>query len=67
MTEAPVNLGIFLRKRLTVKGSTLRARPLDYKAKLTQEVCKAQAWLMLDRLCVNIHEYTQEHMHSRFT
>lgn len=40
MTEAPANLGILLRKRLTVKGSTLRSRSLDYKAQLTREVQK---------------------------
>ena len=38
MTEGPVNLGTILSKRLTVRGSTLRSRSLEYKGKLIEEV-----------------------------
>jgi NADPH:quinone reductase-like Zn-dependent oxidoreductase len=31
------SIGKILTKRLTIKGSTLRSRPLDYKTKLTKE------------------------------
>lgn len=33
----PLNLAHFLRKRLTLTGTTLRARRLDYKIQLTQD------------------------------
>jgi NADPH:quinone reductase-like Zn-dependent oxidoreductase len=32
-----VDLATILRKRITIRGSTLRARSLEYKAKLTDE------------------------------
>eukprot|EP01116_Phalansterium_solitarium_P010303 TRINITY_DN2494_c0_g1_i2.p1 TRINITY_DN2494_c0_g1~~TRINITY_DN2494_c0_g1_i2.p1 ORF type:complete len:395 (+),score=132.08 TRINITY_DN2494_c0_g1_i2:42-1187(+) len=31
------DMGVVLRRRLTIKGSTLRARSLDYKAELTRD------------------------------
>ncbi|KAL6050962.1 putative NAD(P)H quinone oxidoreductase, PIG3 family [Balamuthia mandrillaris] len=38
-TAAPAfDLSPFLRKRITVRGSTLRARPVEYKTKLTKEL-----------------------------
>ncbi|XP_019863154.1 PREDICTED: quinone oxidoreductase PIG3-like, partial [Amphimedon queenslandica] len=37
-TPSPVNLGLLLKKRLTVKGSTLRSRSLPYKERLVSEV-----------------------------
>jgi putative PIG3 family NAD(P)H quinone oxidoreductase len=38
-----INLLNILRKRIHIKGSTLRARTLDYKIKLTQDL-KASIW-----------------------
>ena len=38
VVEGPVNLGVILRKRLTIRGSTLRSRTLDYKGILISEV-----------------------------
>jgi NADPH:quinone reductase-like Zn-dependent oxidoreductase len=36
--QAPgINLGMVLMKRLSINGSTLRARTLSYKTKLTHE------------------------------
>ncbi|PRP87127.1 NADPH:quinone reductase-like protein [Planoprotostelium fungivorum] len=38
-TKAPeFDMSAFMRKRITVKGSTLRARPLEYRIKLTHEL-----------------------------
>jgi len=33
-----VSIGNILRRRLTIKGTTLRARSLDYKVRLTQDI-----------------------------
>ena len=38
VTESGLNLGMILRKRVAVVGSTLRARSLEYKRRLTEEV-----------------------------
>jgi NADPH:quinone reductase-like Zn-dependent oxidoreductase len=36
-TSAPFNMGVFLRKRITVVGTTLRGRPLEEKIALARE------------------------------
>ena len=41
--QSALNAGLVLRKRLTITGSTLRARPLAFKAALAQ-ACKATVW-----------------------
>lgn len=38
VTEKPLNMGILLKKRVSLICSTLRARSLDYKHRLIQEV-----------------------------
>ena len=38
MVPGPVNLGVILRKRLVIRGSTLRSRTLEYKDVLVSEV-----------------------------
>ena len=38
VTEKPLNLGILLRKRISIVPSTLRSRTLDYKQLLIREV-----------------------------
>lgn len=43
MTEDPANLGLILRKRITIRGSTLRSRSLQYKEKLIQEVSESSS------------------------
>lgn len=39
-TEAPINLGIVLGKRLRIQGTTLRSRPLEKKMALVQRFIK---------------------------
>ena len=41
--KAEVNLGEVLRRRLTITGSTLRARAVDFKARVAAEL-KAHVW-----------------------
>ena len=41
--KAEVNLGEVLRRRLTITGSTLRARAVDFKARVAAEL-KQQVW-----------------------
>lgn len=41
--QSAFNAGLVLRKRLTITGSTLRARPLAFKSALAQ-ACKASVW-----------------------
>ena len=38
VSSSPMTLGPILKKRLTVRGSTLRSRSLDYKGKIIAEV-----------------------------
>mmetsp|Transcript_4106 Transcript_4106/g.5747 ORF Transcript_4106/g.5747 Transcript_4106/m.5747 type:complete len:102 (-) Transcript_4106:75-380(-) len=40
------DMSVFLRKRIQIRGSTLRARSVEYKSKLAQEVSK----FMYDKL-----------------
>jgi NADPH2:quinone reductase len=42
-TTSRVDAGLLLRKRLTIAGSTLRPRPLPYKAALARQL-KAVVW-----------------------
>lgn len=42
-TRAEVNAGLVLRKRLTVTGSTLRPRPVAFKAAIAQSL-RAKVW-----------------------
>ena len=44
----PLNLGPVLRKRLQVMGSTLRARSLDYKIRLSQDLYR-YAWPLFEQ------------------
>ena len=44
----PLNLGPILRKRLQVMGSTLRARSLDYKIRLSQDLYR-YAWPLFEQ------------------
>ncbi|HKK78609.1 MAG TPA: zinc-binding dehydrogenase, partial [Phaeodactylibacter sp.] len=43
-----LNLGPILRKRLQIIGSTLRARDLDYKTRLSQDL-KRFAWPLFEK------------------
>ncbi|MDP1648403.1 MAG: NAD(P)H-quinone oxidoreductase [Rubrivivax sp.] len=45
-TAAQIDAGLVLRKRLTISGSTLRPRPLAYKAALAREL-HARVWPLL--------------------
>jgi len=40
VTQEPVNLSVFLRKRISLIPSTLRNRALEYKHQLTREVAE---------------------------
>lgn len=42
------NAGLVLRKRLTITGSTLRPRPVAFKARIAQSLL-AQVWPLLER------------------
>lgn len=44
--KAEINAGLVLRRRLTVTGSTLRPRPLAFKAAIAQAL-KAQVWPLI--------------------
>lgn len=46
-TRASVDAGLLLRKRLSLTGSTLRPRPLAYKARLAQEL-REQVWPLIE-------------------
>jgi NADPH:quinone reductase len=41
--QSEINAGLVLRKRLTITGSTLRARPLAFKAAIAA-ACRVQVW-----------------------
>lgn len=45
--QSEINAGLVLRKRLTVTGSTLRPRSLDFKAAIAQ-ACKARVWPLIE-------------------
>lgn len=44
--QAEINAGLVMRKRLTITGSTLRARPVAFKAKIAQ-ACLQKVWPLL--------------------
>jgi len=44
---AEVNFGVVMMKRLTLTGSTLRARPVDQKGAIAQAL-KREVWPLLD-------------------
>ncbi|MCE7063460.1 NAD(P)H-quinone oxidoreductase [Dyadobacter sp. CY343] len=46
--EDQVDFGLIMRKRLTVTGSTLRNREVEFKTKLTQEI-REQVWPVLEK------------------
>ena len=46
-TTSSFDAGLVLRKRLAITGSTLRARPLAYKARLAQAL-RARVWPLLE-------------------
>ncbi|HEV3104356.1 MAG TPA: NAD(P)H-quinone oxidoreductase [Trinickia sp.] len=45
--KAEVSLGEILRRRLTITGSTLRPRPVDYKARIAAQL-KSQVWPLIE-------------------
>ncbi|RYX97373.1 MAG: NAD(P)H-quinone oxidoreductase [Comamonadaceae bacterium] len=45
-TKAEFNAGMVLRKRLTITGSTLRPRPVEFKAAIAREL-QARVWPLL--------------------
>jgi NADPH:quinone reductase len=46
-SKAELNMGEILRRRLTVTGSTLRARSVEFKAQIAQEL-KTQVWPLIE-------------------
>ncbi|MCP3720130.1 NAD(P)H-quinone oxidoreductase [Paraburkholderia sp. CNPSo 3281] len=46
-SKAELNMGEILRRRLTVTGSTLRARSAEFKAQIAQEL-KAKVWPLIE-------------------
>jgi NADPH2:quinone reductase len=46
-TDSRFDAGLVLRKRLTISGSTLRARPVAYKTRLAQAL-RAKVWPLLE-------------------
>ncbi|MEO5672983.1 MAG: NAD(P)H-quinone oxidoreductase [Ramlibacter sp.] len=46
-TKAEFNAGLVLRKRLTITGSTLRPRPVEFKAAIARSL-KAKVWPLLE-------------------
>ena len=46
-TKSEINAGLVLRRRLTVTGSTLRPRPVAFKAAIAQAL-KANVWPLLE-------------------
>lgn len=49
--QAEVNAGLVMRKRLTVTGSTLRVRPVAFKAAIAQALLR-QVWPLLADGCI---------------
>jgi NADPH:quinone reductase len=45
--KAEVNMGEILRRRLTITGSTLRARSVEFKAQIAQDL-KSHVWPLLE-------------------
>ena len=53
MTEKPLNLGVLLKKRVSVVCSTLRSRSLDYKHRLIQEVTFHSTYSVMQGYIIN--------------
>ena len=72
LTDTPLNMGILLRKRLSIIPSTLRSRSLEYKQRLTQEVSdkviplftSGQVKVIVDSV-IPLAEAEQAHKHMR--
>lgn len=45
--QAEFNAAVLMRKRLTITGSTLRARPVDFKAGIAK-ACRERVWPLLE-------------------
>ena len=54
VSSSPMTLGPILKKRLTVRGSTLRSRSLDYKGKIIAEVHENNALKICDYQIVHV-------------
>lgn len=55
--EADTNLGLLLYKRLTIKGSTLRSRTVEYQAELLRKFEKdALGMIREGKMKVEVHE-----------
>lgn len=50
-TRSEMNAGLVLRRRLTVTGSTLRARSVAFKAAIAQ-ACLKNVWPQIERGCI---------------
>jgi NADPH2:quinone reductase len=46
-TQSEINAGLVLRRRLTITGSTLRPRPVAFKASIAREL-RERVWPLLD-------------------
>jgi NADPH2:quinone reductase len=46
--KSEINAGLVLRRRLTVTGSTLRARPVTFKQSIAQ-ACLKNVWPLIER------------------
>ncbi|MES2182940.1 MAG: NAD(P)H-quinone oxidoreductase [Pseudomonadota bacterium] len=55
-TQSEINAGLVLRRRLTITGSTLRPRPVAFKASIAREL-RERVWPLLDagRIRPTIH------------
>ena len=49
--KAEFNAGMVLRKRLTITGSTLRPRALDFKAAIAAAL-RAKVWPLIERAAI---------------
>ena len=56
-TKAEINAGLVLRRQLTITGSTLRPRPVAFKAAIAQ-ACLANVWPLLSTGAVKPVIYT---------
>ncbi len=56
-TKSAIDVGLVLRKRLTITGSTLRPRSVAYKTEITQAL-RAQVWPLIEAGAIKaiIHE-----------
>lgn len=72
VTDTPLNMGILLRKRISIIPSTLRSRSLEYKHRLTQEVAdkviplftSGQVKIIVDSV-IPLAEAERAHQHMR--